>query len=133
MQNSKSTKKIRVNKHIIKGSVTGIIVLATSIIISASIILKTTPDNKYYLPVFIACLIISGLLSGLAGSFNQQNKGIVNGIASSVLPAVIAFAAVSFTAKTISLTYFIVPLIIIISGAIGGITAKNIKTKRKRR
>jgi len=130
MQNS---KKLKISKHIIKGSLTGVIVLAVSLIIAASIILKTTINSKYYLLIFALCLIISGFLSGLSASLKQKNKGIINGISASLLAAAAALTAVSITEKSVSLVSLIVPVIVMISGAIGGITAINMKIKRKRR
>lgn len=130
MQNSKS---IKISKNIIKGSVIGVIVLAVSIITVGSIILKTTVNSKYYLPIFTLCLVLSGLLSGLTASINQKSKGLINGISASLLPAIAAFTAASITEKSIIAANLIVPAIVIISGAIGGITAINMKIKRKRR
>lgn len=132
MRNSKSAKKT-VDKHIIKGSVTGVVVLAASIIIASAAILKTTPHNKYYLPILTLCLILSGVSSGLYASLNQKSKGLINGILASLLSAVAGLVAASIAEGKFNLINLIVPVIVIISGAFGGIAAINIKTKRKRR
>lgn len=130
MQNS---KKLKISKHIIKGSLTGVIILVVSLFIAASMILKTTINSKYYLPIFVLCLVLSGLSSGLSASIKQKSKGLINGISASLLPAAASFTAVSITEKSVSLVSLIVPVIVMISGAIGGITAINMKIKRKRR
>lgn len=130
MQNS---KKLKISKHIIKGSLTGVIILVVSLFIAASMILKTTINSKYYLLIFALCLILSGFLSGLSASLKQKNKGIINGVSASLLAAAAALTAVSITEKSVSLVSLIVPVIVMISGAIGGITAINMKIKRKRR
>lgn len=122
-----------INKDIIKGSLTGIITLVLSIVIAATTILKTMPHNKYYLPIFTLCLIFSGLTSGFSASFIQRKNGLINGCAASLLSAVISFIAVNLAEDSINPINIIVPVIIILSGAAGGITAANIKVKRKRR
>ncbi len=133
MQKSNSTKKLTIDKNIIKGAITGLAFLLLSVPISAAVILKTMTNEQYYLPVLLVCIVLSGFLSGFTSTVKQKRKGVINGISASILPAVTAFAAVSIASNTINPINILVPLITIVSGALGGITATNIRVKRKRR
>lgn len=132
-QNLKPKKKNEFSNDIIKGSVTGLILLIISTLFSALIIFKLMTDEKYYLPFMICCLVLSGFSAGFITTIKNKKKVIVNSLAAALLSALTAFIAASLATGSINIANISIPIIVLAASALGGIVTSNIKLKRKRR
>ena len=120
-------------KSIIKGNIVGGLLFVILIIISAAALLRLNLTDEYYLPLYVGSLIISSLIPSVLTVLKHKKRGLIYGIAVSVFPSIIAFVSTCVASKGFSLIYLFIPLISIISSALAGITAVNIKTKKRRR
>ncbi len=116
-----------------KGSLVGTIVLILSVLISAAVLYKGKIEQSMYFPLLLLCLAISGTVSGFSGAKKIRKNGLLTGLISSALPAVISTSATAVASRQLGLYPMISAVIILLFGAVGGIAALNIKTNKKRK
>ncbi|MBQ5823737.1 MAG: TIGR04086 family membrane protein [Clostridia bacterium] len=128
-------KKSDINflKEIVKGNVLGSLMLFVFLLISSVSILKLNFSEKSYLPLYLGSLIFSCGISSMITVCKLHRKGLIYGIEVSLLPSVISIVLTCVASGSFSLIYLLIPLISVVSAAVGGVAAVNIKFKKRRR
>ena len=129
MQQKNNTNLI----HILKGSLIGVALLLSTITISTLAIYKANLSDKTYIPFLTLSIILSGILSGYISTFKIRKNGLVNGAVAALPLAVILLVSMSVANNAFALLMLIPCAIMVVSGAIGGIAAVNIKRKTKKK
>ena len=119
--------------EIVKGAVTGVVILILFILISVVLILKTKINEQYYLPIYLLNIVFVGFISGYFSAKKKRKNGLINGVIASFIPSLILFISSSVADGDIHIITSLPSIIIIVFGAIGGITSVNLKRKIKRR
>ena len=129
MQQKDNTKLFQ----IIKGSIAGVIFLTVIVLISALILYNNNFSDKFYIPLLSLSSALSGLISGFTSTRKLRKNGLVNGIISATIPALILLTAMIIANGSFNL-FLIIPIsMMLFMGAAGGIIAVNIKRKNKRK
>ena len=124
-------KKSLIIKENIKGGIIGTLAFIIETIFIVIIAMKSSMDQKMYLPTLIVCILISGLISGFAGTVNIKKSGLKNGFISSIIPSIMILISLCLFSKCICIGNILSVFIVIFGGLTGGILAVNIKRKSK--
>ena len=116
---------------LVKGGLVGSIVFIILTLIMCAVLLKTDLSRNTYLPFLMIISALSGMLSGYSAVRKRRENGLVNGLTASIIPAIIMLIAMSVAYKGFSVFELIVAACCLFGGTIGGISAVNIKKKRK--
>ena len=94
--------------------------------------LKFAFGKDFYLPAGIIAAVISSFAAGFAAVFKQKKNALANGAVTGMIEAVISdvFLAI-ISGGSVGKGLGFVALASIISGAIGGVVAANVKKKIK--
>ena len=116
---------------LVKGGLVGSIVFIILTLIMCAVLLKTDLSRNTYLPLLMIISALSGMISGFSAVRKKREKGLVNGLTASIVPAIVILIAMSVAYKGFSVFELIVAACCLFGGGIGGIAAVNIKMKRK--
>lgn len=128
LKNKESSYLIEILKVGLIGTIIAFILLS----VVSFFALKADINDDYYKYFITIISVISGALSGFILARKRKEKGLINGIFASVLPAIIIFISSIAVGKRLNI-YSTIPLFLNISGGIiGGIAGINIKLKKKK-
>lgn len=116
---------------LVKGGLVGSAVFIILTLIMCAVLLKTDLSRNTYLPLLMIISALSGMLSGYTAVRKRRENGLINGLAASIIPAIIMLIAMTAAYKGFSVFELIVAACSLFGGTIGGIGAVNIKKKRK--
>ncbi len=130
----KSTDKKEKNKYlysIIKGIIFGFSAFIVLICLFAFILTKADFSENQIRICAIVSAVLSSLISGFFSTRSIRKKGIYLGAASTIPLIIVVFLiSLAFSGGNIGYTFFAVIPLMLLSGAIGGILAVNIRKKR---
>lgn len=116
-----------------KGVISGLISLISAVLLSALFIYKSNLSDKFYIPLMLASVVLSGFVSGYLSVMKIRKNGLMNGAVSTVASVIVLFIAMSVANRGFNLLMIIPCLILVVSGTLGGIAAVNIKHKNKKK
>jgi putative membrane protein (TIGR04086 family) len=119
--------------YLFKGIISGLISLISAILLSALFIYKSNLSDKFYIPLMLASVVLSGFVSGYLSVMKIRKNGLMNGAVSTVASVIVLFIAMSVANRGFNLLMIIPCLILVVSGTLGGIAAVNIKHKNKKK
>ena len=119
--------------YLFKGVIFGLISLITAVLLSALFIYKSNLSDKFYIPLMLASVVLSGFVSGYLSVIKIRKNGLMNGAVSTVASVVVLFIAMLVANRGFNLLMIIPCLILVVSGTLGGIAAVNIKHKNKKK
>ena len=111
---------------LLKGGLTGGAVFTALTLIMCSLLLKTDLSRDTYLTLLMIVSALSGLTSGFFAVRKKRENGLVNGLAASIVPAIIMLIAMSAAYKGFSFFELVVAACCLFGGTVGGIAAVNI-------
>lgn len=120
-------------KMIIFGAITGIVLFFTFVSLFAFVILKTEMfSDSFYMPAGLISGALSSFIGGFAAVRSVKKNGVVNGALCGLIQALVCSAAVFFiSGKNLGSGIFILMAVIVVLGALGGISAVNLKVKKR--
>ena len=119
--------------YLFKGVIFGLISLITAVLLSTLFIYKSNLSDKFYIPLMLASVVLSGFVSGYLSVMKIRKNGLMNGAVSTVASVVVLFIAMSVANRGFNFLMIIPCLILVVSGTLGGIAAVNIKHKNKKK
>lgn len=119
--------------YLFKGVISGLISLISAVLLSALFIYKSNLSDKFYIPLMLASIVLSGFVSGYLSVMKIRKNGLMNGAVSTVASVIVLFIAMSVANRGFNLLMIIPCLILAVSGTLGGIAAVNIKHKNKKK
>ncbi len=125
------TKETNVVKDLVKGGLAGGVVFIIITLLMCAVLLKTNLSHNTYLPFLMITSAVSGIISGFTAVRKRRENGLVNGLAASIVPAIIMLTVMSVAYKGFSIFEMIIASCCLFGGIIGGISAVNIKKKKK--
>lgn len=117
--------------NLVKGGLIGSAVFIALTLIICSLLLKTDSSRDTYLPLLMIISALSGITSGYSSVRPKRENGLINGLTASIVPAIIMLIAMSVAFKGFSVFELVVVACCLFGGLIGGISAVNLKKKRK--
>lgn len=119
--------------QLLKGALTGSLFLILTILLISFILYKTVISEKFYLPLMMFCIVLSGFISGYTSTRKYRKNGLVTGALSTLFTVIVLSISIIIANKGFDI-FVIIPVIIsVISGMSGGVFAVNIKRKNIRR
>ncbi len=119
--------------YLFKGVIFGLISLISAVLLSVLFIYKSNLSDKFYIPLMLASVVLSGFVSGYLSVMKIRKNGFMNGAVSTVASVVVLFIAMLVANRGFNLLMIIPCLILVVSGTLGGIAAVNIKHKNKKK
>lgn len=119
--------------YLFKGVIFGLISLISAVLLSALFIYKSNLSDKFYIPLMLASVVLSGFVSGYLSVMKIRKNGFMNGAVSTVASVVVLFIAMLVANRGFNFLMIIPCLILVVSGTLGGIAAVNIKHKNKKK
>lgn len=119
--------------YLFKGVIFGLISLISAVLLSTLFIYKSNLSDKFYIPLMLASVVLSGFVSGYLSVMKIRKNGLMNGAVSTVASVIVLFIAMSVANRGFNLLMIIPCLILVVSGTLGGIAAVNIKHKNKKK
>lgn len=119
--------------YLFKGVIFGLISLISAVLLSALFIYKSNLSDKFYIPLMLASVVLSGFLSGYLSVMKIRKNGLMNGAVSTVASVIVLFIAMSVANRGFNFFMIIPCFILVVSGTLGGIAAVNIKHKNKKK
>ena len=119
--------------YLFKGVIFGLISLISAVLLSALFIYKSNLSDKFYIPLMLASVVLSGFVSGYLSVMKIRKNGLMNGAVSTVASVIVLFIAMSVANRGFNFLMIFPCLILVVSGTLGGIAAVNIKHKNKKK
>ena len=120
-------------KMLIFGAVAGIVLFFAFVSLFALILLKTDIfSDSFYMPAGLISGALSSFIAGFTAVRSVKKNGVVNGALCGLIQALICSVAVFFiNGNNSGSGIFILMAVIIALGALGGISAVNLKVKKR--
>ena len=119
--------------QLLKGALTGSLFLILTILLISFILYKTVISEKFYLPLMMFCIVLSGFISGYVSTRKYRKNGLVTGALSTLFTVIVLSISIIIANKGFNIFILIPIIILVISGMSGGVFAVNIKRKNIRR
>lgn len=119
---------------IVTSFLSGMIVFFVCLSISSALVVKQNmPFNKMSMMLMVSC-ILSACLAGFVLSRNLQVKGLIAGVLAALpLMLVEIVIIISMSDGHVSGTVYLLIPTMLLAGAVGGVAAVNMKTKKRKK
>lgn len=118
-------------KPIVRGAVCGGIVFSVFLLAASVVVLKLGIPGNIYIAVMYAVICLSAFAGGFAAVRQGREKGIILGVMSA-LPLTACVVSLSAALGGFGTMLVTAVGMMLLAGAVGGISAANMRSRRKR-